>query len=78
MKAKIYTTQYCPYCAKAKSLLTSLDIAFEDFDVGEDQELRQKMIDETGHMTVPIIFIDDKFIGGYDDLVVMHQKGELS
>jgi glutaredoxin 3 len=74
---KIYSTPVCPYCMRAKELLKSLDIPFEDTDVTANPEVRDKLIAETGHMTVPLIFIGDEFIGGYDDLHALHQKGEL-
>jgi len=77
MNIQIYTTQYCPYCSKAKALLTSLGLTYQEIDVEHDQKLREEMIQKTGHMTVPIILIDDVFIGGYDDLAILHAKGEL-
>ncbi len=77
MNIKIYSTEYCPYCTRAKMLLKSLDLDFTEIDLGGDEELRNKMIEQTGQMTVPIIFIDDKFIGGFDQLAALHAKGEL-
>lgn len=77
MNIKIYSTQYCPYCTRAKMLLKSIGLEFEEIDVGGNEALRNEMIKKTGQMTVPIIFIDDKFIGGYDDLAALHAKGEL-
>lgn len=77
MDIKIYTTQFCPYCIRAKQLLTALNLKFESIDVGSDAELRNKLVQETGHMTVPIIMIDDKFIGGYDELAKLHAESKL-
>ena len=62
---------------RAKSLLSSLNIPFEDVDVAANPEVREKLIAETGHQTVPLIFIGDEFIGGYDQLAALHAKGEL-
>ena len=76
-QVKIYTTPYCPYCHRAKELFASLNIPFEDTDVQANPDVRDKLIKETGHMTVPLIFIGEKFIGGYDDLAALHAKGEL-
>lgn len=74
---KIYTTSYCPYCVRAKDLLTSLDVAYEEVDVTENDELRQEIIKKHNWMTVPAIFIGDELIGGYDDLNALHATGDL-
>lgn len=77
MKIKIYTTTYCGYCKRAKELLTSKGIEFEEIDVTDDKVQRQKLIDLTGKKTVPQIFINEKGIGGYDDLAKLEEGGEL-
>ena len=74
---KIYTTPICPYCHKAKDLLNSLDIPFEETDLSSNMELRDKLAEETGQRTVPMIYIGDEFIGGSSDLVKLHENGEL-
>ena len=77
-KVVIYTTQYCPYCVRAKQLLNHKGVAFDEIDVGNDDDLREKMIDESGgRRTVPQIFIDGKGVGGYDELYALDQEGEL-
>lgn len=76
-KIRIYSTEYCPYCHKTKELLTSLNLDFEDTDVGKNPDIRDELIKQTGHMTVPLIFIGDEFIGGYDALAKLHTAGEL-
>ena len=68
---KIYTTTYCGYCKKAKSLLQSKGIPFEEIDVTEDDAKREWLVKTTGRKTVPQIFIDEKPIGGFDDLSQM-------
>lgn len=73
----MYTTQYCPYCVRAKALLRHKGVTFEEVDVGGDDELRQKMVEASGRRTVPQIFIDDKPIGGFDDLKALDDQGEL-
>jgi len=73
----MYTTQYCPYCVRAKALLRHKGVTFEEVDVGDDDELRQKMVEASGRRTVPQIFIDDKPIGGFDDLKALDDQGEL-
>ena len=74
----MYTTKYCGYCFLARRLLRSRGIPFEDIDVTRDRELRARVAAETGHPTVPMIFVDDRFIGGSDELHDLDDDGELS
>jgi glutaredoxin 3 len=77
-KVEIYTTSYCPFCTRAKALLRSKGVTFEEIDVGGDPELREKMIELAGgRRTVPEIFINGQIIGGYDELRALEYKGEL-
>ncbi|OGQ37218.1 MAG: glutaredoxin 3 [Deltaproteobacteria bacterium RIFCSPHIGHO2_12_FULL_43_9] len=77
MKVKIYTTTYCGYCKRAKELFRSKGIEFEEIDVTNDEGQRKKLVDLTGKRTVPQIFINEKGIGGYDDLALLEESGEL-
>ncbi len=73
----IYTTPVCPYCVRAKSLLKSKNITYTEIDVSDENE-REKMIKlANGRRTVPQIFIDDKHIGGCDDLYALDKQGLL-
>ena len=76
-KVVVYTTQYCPYCMQAKALLKHKGVTFEEVDVGEDDALRARVVELSGRRTVPQIFIDDKPIGGYDELRTLDDQGEL-
>ncbi len=76
-QVKVYSTNHCPYCTRAKQLLKSKNIPFQEIDLTNDGELRDKISAQTGHQTVPMIFIGEQFIGGFDDLNTLHQKGEL-
>ena len=77
-KIEIYTKAFCPYCARAKSLLTSKRAAFEEFDIMMDAGMRNTMIVRAnGGTTVPQIFIDGKHIGGSDDLAALDARGGL-
>ena len=77
-KVEVYTTQFCPYCVRAKSLLKKKGVAFEEIDVGGDPELREKMIDRAGgRRTVPEIFINGRIIGGYDELKALDDDEQL-
>ena len=73
----IYTTHYCPYCFRAKSLLLSKNVVFEEIDVTDDPERRAEMERLSRRYTVPQIFIDGKSIGGYDDARRLDDAGEL-
>ncbi len=77
-KIVVYTTQVCPYCVRAKALLRSKNLLFEEIDVGRDPERREEAIRLSGgRRTVPQIFIDGRSIGGYDELYELEQSGEL-
>jgi glutaredoxin 3 len=74
----VYTTPYCPYCTRAKALLTRKGVAFEEIDVSRSPEEREAMIRRAnGGYTVPQIFIGGLHVGGSDDLYALDAKGEL-
>ena len=75
---EVCTKDYCPYCAKAKALLTSLGQRFEEIDLVKTPQRRDEMITRAkGRTTVPQIFIDGAHIGGCDDLHALHAQGKL-
>ena len=77
-KVELYTTTFCPFCVRAKSLLKSKGIQFDEIDVTDDAALRQKMVELSGgRRTVPEIFIDGKIVGGYDELKALDDAGQL-
>jgi len=77
-KVVIYTKTTCPYCTGAKQLLDSLNADYEEIVVDNQPELRKKLAEENnGWKTVPMIFINNKFIGGCDDLKKLHSNGLL-
>ena len=74
----LYTTPICGYCAAAKRLLTAKGVSFEEIDVMRHPERRQEMENRAkGRRTVPQIFIGDTHVGGFDDMNLLEQKGEL-
>lgn len=74
----IYTADYCPYCKRAKDLLTKKGAKFTDVDITNDQQKRIEVMEKSGgRKTVPQIFINGKHIGGSDDLYALDSKGEL-
>lgn len=63
---KVYSTDSCPWCDKAKKYLKSLDIFFEEFNVNEDMEAREEMINKSNQMGVPVLDINGTIIIGFD------------
>ncbi len=77
-KIEIYTKNTCPYCTMAKRLLESKGQEWEEINLNQQPERTDEMIERTGgKMSVPEIFIDDKLVGGYDDLAALESAGEL-
>ncbi len=77
-RVEIYTTPWCPFCIAAKRLLSGKGVAFEETDVSGNPDLRQTMMQRAnGRYTVPQIFIDDRHIGGSDDLHALDRAGKL-
>lgn len=77
-KVELYTTLFCPYCSRARNLLRKKGVHFEDIDVMTDDDKRKEMIARAGgRSTVPQIFIDDRHIGGSDELVALDRDGKL-
>lgn len=77
-KIELYTTMFCPYCARARSLLQKKGVSFADIDVMGDDDKREEMIARAGgRRTVPQIFIDGRHIGGSDELVALDREGKL-
>ncbi|MFB6226159.1 MAG: glutaredoxin family protein [Candidatus Paceibacteria bacterium] len=66
MSVTVYSTPTCPYCKKVKTYLDENDIDYEDYDVSENQEKQQEMIDKSDQMGVPVIDIDGEIIVGFD------------
>jgi NADH-dependent peroxiredoxin subunit F len=74
---EVYTKQWCPYCLKAKALLRSKNIPYDEIDVTSDEARQAEMIERSGMRTVPQIFIGGEPIGGYDNLAHLNATGEL-
>lgn len=73
----IYTRQFCGYCSAAKKLLETKGVTFEEHDATNAPEIRQEMIARAGRNTFPQIFINDRHVGGCDDLHALERAGEL-
>jgi glutaredoxin 3 len=76
-KIEIYTTMWCGYCARAKSLLEKKGAAYQEMDVMEDAAKRAEMRERSKRTTVPQIFINGQHIGGSDELAALDHAGEL-
>ncbi len=76
-KIEIYTSPFCGYCSRAKSLLDSKGVAYEEADVMMDDKKRAEMRSRTNRTSVPQIFINGQHIGGSDDLAALEQAGKL-
>ncbi len=76
-KIEIYTKDYCGYCARAKTLLRSKGLVFEETDITHDVAQQAAVQKRSGRRTVPQIFIDGAAIGGFDDLVALNVSGQL-
>lgn len=73
----IYLTSWCPYCARARTLLASKGVAMQEIDVEADPAQRAEMTRRSGRRTVPQIFIGERHVGGCDDLLALEAAGEL-
>ena len=73
----LYTTRFCPYCVRAKALLNSKDVAYQELAVDSDQGLRREMIQKSKRTSVPQSWIGDTHVGGCDELFLLERKGTL-
>ena len=73
----MYTTRWCGYCVRAKALLESKGLDYEEVTMDEDPAFRQKLFDLTGGWTVPQILIDGRPFGGYTELWQLERQGAL-
>lgn len=73
----MYSTRFCPYCIRARSLLNAKQVDYTDIGVDGQPELRREMTERSGRCTVPQIWIGEQHVGGYDDLAQLEQQGRL-
>jgi glutaredoxin 3 len=76
-KITIYTTDYCPFCARAKALLERKELKFDEVDVSKEADRMEMMKKADGRRSVPQIFIGDYHVGGCDDLYALDKEGKL-
>lgn len=73
----MYATPFCGYCSRARQLLEQKGVRIEEIPVDRDPALRDEMAQRSGRRSVPQIFIDDRHVGGCDDLYALERKGQL-
>jgi GrxC family glutaredoxin len=78
MQIQIYTKDYCPYCDRAKEFFQARGVAYDEINIQRDPEQYAALKARTQHMTVPQIFVDGQFIGGYTDMIAKVKQGELT
>ena len=76
-KVIIYSSDWCPYCTRAKQLLHSKDVAFEEIKVDGKAALRAQMAEKAKRTSVPQIWIGSAHVGGCDDLYALERAGKL-
>jgi len=78
-KIEVYSGDYCPYCMRAKALLKQRELEFVEYNVQNEPEKRIEMAERApGVRTIPQIFINDRHVGGCDELYALDKKGELN
>ena len=73
----MYTTRWCGYCVRAKALLDSKGLTYEEINLDDDPHFRRTLQELTGGWTVPQIVVDGRPIGGYTELWALDKRGEL-
>ena len=76
-RVQIYTTRWCGYCVRAKSLLDGKGIPYDEIPLDDESGFRRSLFDLTGGWTVPQILIDGAPIGGYTELWRLDRSGQL-
>ncbi|MFW6294995.1 MAG: glutaredoxin 3, partial [Halanaerobium sp.] len=77
LNIEVYSKDWCPYCKKAKAFLKSKKLSFEEIDINEGDNY-EVMKERTGNKTVPQIIINDRSLGGYDDIIDLEKNGEFN
>ncbi|MBR7887714.1 glutaredoxin 3 [Marinomonas sp. A79] len=73
----IYSSDYCPFCVRAKQLLASKNIPFNEIRIDGERERKQEMMAKSGRHTVPQIWIGEQHVGGCDDLFALERAQKL-
>jgi glutaredoxin 3 len=73
----VYTKQNCPFCVRAKRLLDRKGVRYEEVSVEGKDDLRTWLVEKSGQMTVPQIFVGERSLGGFSDIDALDRAGEL-
>ena len=74
---EIYTKPFCSFCFAAKNLMKQNGISYQETTVGDDETLIDELMAKSGRKTFPQIYADGEFIGGFDELQLLHSQGQL-
>ncbi len=77
-RIRLYTTNWCGYCSRARSLLSARGLRFEEVSLDDDPAFRQRVYDLGRRWTVPLVTIDGEPIGGYQELAALDRSGALA
>jgi glutaredoxin 3 len=73
----VYTTENCPFCTRAKQLLDTRGVEYEEINLERDPRGRQELVEKTGMMTFPQVLIGDELIGGFTETLAADRSGRL-
>ncbi|MBB4065187.1 glutaredoxin 3 [Gellertiella hungarica] len=73
----IYTRDGCPYCTRAKALLSAKGAGFTEYNASHDPSYRQQMVERSGRNTFPQVFVNGQHLGGCDDIHALDAQGKL-
>ncbi len=76
-KVQVYSKRQCPYCVRAKALLQRKGVPYEEIDVEHDEAKRAWLVEASGQLTVPQIFVDGRPLGGFTDIDALDRQGKL-
>ncbi len=76
-RVTLYTKQNCPFCVRAKRLLERKGVAYEEIAVEGRDDLRTWLVEKTGQMTVPQVFVGERSLGGFSDVDALDRAGKL-
>ena len=74
----VYTTEACPFCVRAKQLLDTRGVQYEEINLERDQEGRQALVEKTGMMTFPQVIVGDELVGGFQETLAADRSGKLA
>ena len=73
----VYTTENCPFCTRAKQLLDTRGVQYEEINLERDPRGRQELVEKTGMMTFPQVIVGDELIGGFTETLAADRSGRL-